>query len=643
MPDPEESLENPPAGAEEIAEKPLANPDDPHLEALLQYLKQSRGFDFTGYKRTSLMRRILKRMENVSIASYEQYVDYLEVYPDEFAQLFDTILINVTAFFRDTSAWDYIVNEAVPRMVKMKREGDAIRVWSAGCASGEEAYTLAMVLAEALGVQPVCERVKIYATDVDEHALTKARHAMYTAREVEGVPAPLLDKYFERVNHSFLFSKDLRRSVIFGRHNLIQDAPISRIDLLVCRNTLMYFNTETQARILARFHYALCEHGYLFLGKAETLMAYSNAFSPVDLKRRIFMKVQQGVSRDRMLTSLVPNGNGEDPSLLVGHLRVRETAFDASPVAQIVLDANNVLALANERARSLFGLTPDDLGRSFQDLSLSYRPIELRSLIDRVLNERMPFNVRDVEWKSPGGEVLTLEVTITPLVMGQTKLLGISIAFNDVTNAKRLQKQLQQTHHDLETAYEEVQSTNEELETTNEELQSTVEELETTNEELQSTNEELETMNEELQSTNEELETSNAELGERTVELNEVNNFLESILSSMRSGVIVVDSDFLIRIWNYRAEDFWGLRSDEVHGKNLLTLDIGLPVQELRKPIQECLSARDGAQEIALEAMNRRGQRFRCRISCSPLTSKAELRPGAVVLLDDDGPLRETK
>ena len=237
----------------------MMNPEDDNteLEQLLEYLRRSRGFDFTGYKRTSLMRRINNRMHAAGTPSYGGYTDYLEVHPEEFGRLFDTILINVTAFFRDPTAWEAVGSEVVPRILAGKRPGDPIRVWSAGCASGEEAYTLAMILAEALGIEGFRDRVKIYATDLDEEALTRARHAAYGAREVAGLPAELRAKYFEENNGLYTFHKDLRRSVIFGRHNLIQDAPISRIDLLSCRNTLMYLNTETQARILERLHFAL--------------------------------------------------------------------------------------------------------------------------------------------------------------------------------------------------------------------------------------------------------------------------------------------------------------------------------------------------------------------------------------------------
>jgi two-component system, chemotaxis family, CheB/CheR fusion protein len=263
---------------------------DQELEALLDYLKRHRGFDFTGYKRPSLARRIEKRMEAVGVASFGEYADYLEVHPGEFSALFNTILINVTSFFRDDGSWRFLADEVVPRL--LQRGEGPIRIWSAGCASGEEAYTIAMIFAEALGPDAYKERVKIYATDVDEQALTRGRQGLYYERDVEGVPPPLLRKYFDADDGQYVFKKDLRRQVIFGRHDLIGDAPISRVDLLVCRNTLMYLNSETQARILARFHFALTDGGILFLGRAETLLTQTSTFEPVDLKRRISSKVE---------------------------------------------------------------------------------------------------------------------------------------------------------------------------------------------------------------------------------------------------------------------------------------------------------------------------------------------------------------
>ncbi len=591
---------------------------DPEFENLLTYLRQSRGFDFTGYKRSTLMRRVRKRMQSLNLDNFGDYLDYLEVYPEEFNYLFNTILINVTAFFRDASAWQHLAEQVLPNLIQRKTNSDQIRIWSAGCASGEEAYTLAMLMSELLGAEDFRQRVKIYATDVDEEALNQARQAVYSAKDLQLIPPELKQKYFESVGNNYVFRQDLRRSVIFGRHDLLQDAPISRLDLLVCRNTLMYFNSETQGRILARFHFALNDSSYLFLGKAEMLLMHSSLFTPVDLKNRIFHKVSATNLRDRLLV-MANTADDESSSRLSRHIRLRDMAFDTAPIAQIVIDINGTLVLVNEQARTLFGLSPRDLSRPFQDLELSYRPVELRSLIERAYNERRAVNLTNVERYLSNAEIQYLDVQIRPLQDTDSSFLGVSIAFHDVTRYIQLQEALQRSRQDLET--------------TNEELQSTNEELETTNEELQSTNEELETMNEELQSTNEELQTINNELSERTTELNRTNIFLICILRSLQSGVVVIDKNSNILVWNHMLEDMWGLRSDEVLGKSLFGLDIGLPVEQLRSPIRDSLSGKRQFQEMIFDATNRRGRQIKCYLAITPLFG-TEME-GAVLMMAD--------
>jgi two-component system CheB/CheR fusion protein len=609
--------------------EPGSNQD---LEVLLDHLRRSRGFDFTGYKRTSLTRRIDKRMQAVGADSYLGYLDHLEVDPEEFTHLFNTILINVTSFFRDPPAWDFLSAEILPRLAGSKPRGEPIRMWSAGCASGEEAYSLAMASAEALGPEAVRERVKIYATDVDEEALNQARQARYSPRQVEGVPPELLGRYFDRDGTGYVFSKDPRRSVIFGRHDLIQDAPISRIDLLVCRNTLMYLNSDTQSHVLARFAFALREDGYLLLGKAEMLLAHSNLFTSVDLKRRVFQKVAGATLRDRLMV-LTDAGRPVDDSGLRED-RIRNAALEASPEAQIVVDAGGYLTIANNRARELFDLRMEDLNRPFQDLEISYRPLELRSKIQQVYVERRPSRIYEVEWPAALGEIAHLEVQIVPLIDQHQTLLGASIGFADVTRSRRYKEELEHANQGLEDAYAELQSTNEELETTNEELQSTVEELETTNEELQSTVEELETMNEEMQSTNEELQTINDELGQRTSELNQLNAFLESIWAGLGGAVVVLDPDLRVLVWNHGSEDLWGVRQEEVQGQHFLNLDIGLPVDQVRPALRRAMAAADGSRSTMVDATNRRGRPVRCRVTCSPLVGNDKAVRGVIVVME---------
>ncbi|MEA5462428.1 CheR family methyltransferase [Leptothoe sp. PORK10 BA2] len=610
------------------------------FEALLEFLRHSRGFDFTGYKRSSLQRRVTKQMQTRNLDTFGEYLDYLEVHPEEFTALFNTILINVTSFFRDQPAWDYLWHELLPDLLLAKPPDEPIRIWSAGCASGEEAYTVAMVLTEILGPVQFRQRVKIYATDVDDEALAEARHASYPASALEAIPPALRNKYFEPLTEgTYAFRTDLRRSVIFGRHDLVQDAPISRLDLLICRNALMYFNAETQGRILARLHFALNPAGAIFLGKAEMLLTHGNLFTPINLQHRIFKKVSSVSRRDHLLV-LSQSGDQEASGRLVEQGQLRDAAFNVGAVAQIVVDRTGNLIIANHLARSTFGINRQDLGRPLQDLEISYRPLELRSLIEQVYAGQQPSLLQDVARTLPDDTIQFLDVQLTPLRENDSELLGVSISFTDVTLYHDLQTEVQRSSQDLETANEELQSSNEELETTNEELQSTNEELETTNEELQSTNEELETMNEELQSTNEELQTINDELRLRTNEANQANAYLNSILASINAGVAVLDRQFNILTWNQQTEDFWGLRTEEVEGQSFWNLDIGLPVDQLREAIRACLNGADRT-EVVLETINRRGQAFTCRVTCTPLIGVDNQRQGVILLMERDSPSSE--
>ncbi|MFN2645313.1 MAG: CheR family methyltransferase [Burkholderiales bacterium] len=612
--------------------------DDGKFESLLEFLQRERGFDFTGYKRPSLIRRMRRRMQMVGIEEFDAYVEFLEVHPEEFAELFNTILINVTSFFRDEAAWDCLRSEVVPKLVAANAPHASVRIWSAGCASGEEAYTLAMVFAEAMGPDAFGKRVKIYGTDADEHALAQARLASYSPKELEGVPIALRERYFEETGGRFVFRADLRRSVIFGRHDLVQDAPISRLDLLVCRNTLMYFNAETQARIMNRFHFGLngdrSDPGYLFLGRAEMLLTHSTLFTPINIKNRIFAKVPPpGATRRPRAAAVLPlDGNGNHA---MHQDRLRDLALDETPVARLVVDTNGILAMANQKARMLFSIAASDIGRSLHDLEISYRPLELRSVIEQAYAERRPLTRSNIERRFGDGERQHFDITVAPLYDDMQTPVGVAITFLDVTRYARLSDDLQRSREEIQTANEELQSSNEELETTNEELQSSNEELETTNEELQSTNEELETMNEELQSTNEELQTVNIELRERTEEANRLNAFLESVVSSLRSAAVVVSPNLDVLMWNRRAEDLWGLRADEVQRQGLLNLDIGLPVAELRNVLRPCLSGEADYKETTLDAINRRGKSIKCRVTCSALVNPSGKRDGVILLMEE--------
>ena len=592
----------------------MTEPRDLAFERLLEFVRDARGFDFTGYKRPSLMRRLQRRMEAVGLETYDEYRTYLEGEPDEFVDLFNSILINVTAFFRDSEAWEFLGQEVIPQLLENAPRGSQLRLWSAGCSSGEEAYTMAMLFAHALGDDEFRNRIKIYATDVDEEALAQARQATYTQKQVSAVPPDLRERYFQPVDHGYVLRGELRRCVIFGRNDLLQDAPISRVDLLVSRNTLMYFEPDAQRRILSNFAFALKRRGFLMVGKAEALQSRTDLFEPFDLKRRVFVR-NPGAELPMRERPAVPRLEPETDEVEGGSLTA--AAFEQAPVAEVVVDPTGRVAALNHGARLMFGLKQEDLGRRLRDLELSYRPIDLPSSIEQTAAEGRAVRIPDVAWPSRNGD-RSLDVQVSPLVSSSGEPLGVSVSFTDVTRFRGLQDDLETARRSLETAYEE--------------LQSTVEELETTNEELQSTNEELETMNEELQSTNEELETMNDELRERTDEVLRTSAFLSSILANIHQAVIVVDRQLRVAAWSRPAADLWGLRADEAEGENFLNLDIGLPVGELRTAIRAVLTG-DEPEDLVVHGHNRRGQPVVCTVSFTPLRTFRDDVEGAILVM----------
>ena len=495
-----------------------------------------------------------------------------------------------------------------------------------------------MVLADLLGVEAYRERVKIYATDIDDDALGQARLATYTAKEIESVPAELRERYFERADQRFAFRKDLRRTVIFGRNNLVQDAPISRLDLLICRNTLMYFNAETQAPHPASLPLRARPGGRADARQVRDDDLASRSVRPVgpqDADLPQAAACVDGLSGECLRAGEVAATGRQRPR---GPRRlVRDRA--AGPGHRL---AHGRLAFANLPARALFQISREDIGRPFSELPLAHRPVDLLAPVERALRERRRVALGESSFAPERGDARQLDVTVAPLLSGDNVAIGAGITFEDVTRYAALQTELEGNRRDLELAYEELQSTIDELETTNEELQSANEELQTTNEELQSTNEELETMNEELQSTNEELETINDELRERTSELNQVNEFLEAILTSIGLGVAVLDPQQRVQIWNRRAEDLWGMRADEAIDHHFLSLDIGLPSEQLAPALRAVLSGASEREQAELEAINRRGRPIVCTATVlrlqSPGATDGKGVRGAIVMMEDRPP-----
>ncbi len=571
------------------------------FRALLETLSARYNFDFREYKEGSLARRIRTRMAQVHADSFAAYSQFLDANPIEHVALFNTILINVTTFFRDSDAWKALSDDVIPRLIDDAAESRSLRIWSAGCSSGEEPYSIAMLLAEHLGEAANTYTVKIYGTDVDEEALTAARHAAYRTEQLRDVPDRLVNRHFTRDGQLHRLRRDLRRWCIFGSHNLTQAPPLSHVDLLVCRNVLIYFTSELQERILTRFHYATREDGVLFLGRSESLLARSRLFTPVHPKWRIFQRTPSGSRQAAALlpeavpaqgAAIAPRGEVVAPGTRV------QRALEALPAAVLVIDASDTILSWNPAAEALFDVpTSDALARKFRDLDVSYRVEGLRARIEDVKARHASSRMDDVSFTRRNGDVVHADITVAPL-FDAYRLIGVLVYAIEATEHARLKEQMARIAEQHATAIEELQSTNEELETTNEELQSTNEELETTNEELQSTNEELETTVEELQSTNSELGALNAEVEARSIELKRLDAYHLGLLNSMEQSIFVTDRALVLTTWNQASERMWGLRAEQAVGRDLAALPLGEMVRMLRPALDTALK-RETTAEVA--------------------------------------------
>jgi two-component system CheB/CheR fusion protein len=639
-------------GRTEQAEESAAAADGT-FQRLLEKLSTEHGFDFREYKHASLARRIRVRMQQLQVETFERYIEHLEGHPDEHVALFNTILINVTGFFRDPPAWDVLCEEVMPRLVEQASESRSLRFWSVGCSSGEEAYTAAIVLAEQLGDDARHFNVKIYATDVDEEALSAARQGLYRAEDVKDVPTSLLERYFAREGQTYRFRRDLRRWVIFGRHNVVQDPPLSHIDLLMCRNVLIYFTSDLQEKILARFHYAVREGGHLFLGRSESLLARSRWFAPQNLKWRIFQRTTAAaptvaVAMLRAGQETVPAAGSRSLELPESVIRLQQVV-EALPTAIMVVDACDTIIIWNAAAEVMYDLPGEAaLSRKFRDLDISYRVEGLRSRIEDVRSRHIPARLEDVSFSRRSGEVVHVEISILPLLEGN-RVMAVVVAASEAEQI-RLKEQMTRVAEQHATGIEELQSTNEELETTIEELQSTNEELETANEELQSTNQELETTVAELQSTNQELETTvaelqaantelaslNSELERRGADLKQLDDYQRTVLASLGQAVIVLDRNGLVITWNPTAERMWGVHSDDVVGRLFWGLPIGDMPRLAGEPVSQVLAGEGDREVPAVPFMIPTGETRQAVLRLSPLRDSGGVIIGVVGVASPD-------
>ena len=537
------------------------------LKDLVRELAELRGVDFRGYKPTTLERRIRRRMQQLNLNTFPAYGDYIRQTPAEATELLNTVLINVTRFFRDAQAWEILRKDVLPVLLRGNGREGSLRVWCAGCATGEEPYSVAILLAELLGAKLKAYEIKIYATDHDENALNIARRAEYAPEVVRGVGDEIRAKYFTG-DRRLRVVRDVRRMVIFGRSNLLTDAPISHVDLLICRNVLIYFDAVAQAHILSRLKYALNEGGILFLGRSEPQLKGDTDFIPINAKWRIFQRCSPGANDGWPPAGkkiMATDGKQESQQALNTLKLYSDTLLSTLESGILIVDEEHIVVSQNEKVQQFFGLSGKMIGQKLQNTEFWQCCPELKQHLEE--SRTSPSEAIHFECRPSPGTVV--RVTVKPIPGESARNhIGTLIYMENVTSPVALQS----TIEELQSTGAELQSTNEELETTNEELQSTNEELETTNEELQSTNEELETTNEELQSLNEELETTNEELSSRTRELDEMNARYSEMMERMPWPVLLVQDDAIIYMFNSAAQKLFGFAKPSEKGMRLQEL-----------------------------------------------------------------------
>jgi two-component system CheB/CheR fusion protein len=580
-------------------------------------LQAAHGVDFTLYKPSTIERRIARRMVLHHVEKIEDYISILSSEAHELANLYDDLLIGVTSFFRDGEPYDALKNIVFPRLLENRGTGAPLRIWVAGCSSGEEAYSTAIALLEYLGDRAGSFRIQIFATDIDEEALGRARAAVYSTTIELDVSPERLRRFFVATDGGYRVSRQVRDLVVFARHDVGKDPPFSRLDLVTCRNVLIYMQTALQRKVLRIFQYALNPEGYLVLGTSESVGDAADIYSLLDRKQKIYVKKNlppSGVfdfSFSGRPGGAGHEGDAEEPktAVNVAQLADRKVMERYAPPGVIVDERLEVLQF---RGRTGSYLEPAP-GMATLSLFKLCRPellVPLRTVVHKVLADKLQSASATVTLPREHG-LRHVSVDVMPLLdtAGRKCLL---ILFHEVAaspadgEASKTEAapsgdpRVAELERELATSKEYLQATIEELEASNEELQSANEELQSSNEELQSTNEELETSKEELQSTNEELATVNDELQNRMTQLSVANDDLQNVFSNAEPAIVIVGADLRIRRFSAKAEELLGL------GRG----DVGRPIAYLRN----VMSARD-IEEIAAESVasvSSRQVRVRC-------------------------------
>ncbi|MBA3379044.1 MAG: PAS domain-containing protein [Chloroflexia bacterium] len=564
------------------------------LQTFLDQICEHSGIDFSSYKQPTILRRLHRRMVATGQSGIPEYIRHVRNEPAERQRLISSFLIKVTEFFRDPELFTHLEENVLPELIQQaEARGEDLRIWSAGCATGEEAYSLAIMVSDLLREDEAAPNVRIFATDLDDDAVAFARRGIYPARSLRNLPETMVHRHFVKFGNDYEVSKHLRSMLVFGQHDLGQRAPFPRIDLILCRNVLIYFTPALQRRALQLFAFSLRAAGYLVLGKSETVNPLAEFFAVDEPRLKIYGRIGDRVlfppsrmhditpgssSPPRLtgpLRGVQPASPGREPARARIGLSDAVHALLGVPCGVVVVDRDYDIHYLNSEARRLFGIHTTALDQDFVHLIHHFDARAIRRAIDRVAATGTPAELILQAIDSPTDARRTVSFTCSPHERGDGRELTLFVlSAIDVTEREELRQRHAVAENDvgrLVTANEEVllaneelastilslRSKNEELLVSVEEIQAATEEVETLNEELQASNEELETLNEELQATVEERNTTNNDMRARSIEMQEVaaeaestRQQLRSIVDGVEGAVVVVDADGVVVLEN---------------------------------------------------------------------------------------------
>ncbi|MBZ9794365.1 CheR family methyltransferase [Mesorhizobium sp. ES1-4] len=634
----------------------LANEDDDQMadidkvrEQIYGILRSHSGHDFSGYKTKTFLRRIKRRMQIAQIPSTSAYIDWLKKDPREVMSLFRDLLINVTSFFRDPDAFELLERRIIPQLFDGKTASDTVRVWVPGCATGEEVFSIGILLREHMETLSAVPRVQIFATDIDEPALAVARAARYPEALLKGLSAERKQRFFNGDGESYVISNEIRELCIFSPHSVIRDPPFSRMDLVSCRNLLIYFGQPIQSRVLPVFHYALKPGGYLFLGTSESIGQHDNLFATVDKKHRLF-QAREHASPHIRLPALIGDGpSGVLPAETAGLKKgaigyplrqaVEAQVLERFAPPHVLVNAEGDVVYYSARTGKYLEAPQGIPSRQLLTMARRGLRLDLRAALREATTTRRTVVRENLGVEEDDERVQPIRLTIEPLAeRSNTEPLylvlfepsGPTQPRSDADGGGHDSDSTADLERELRDTRERLQSTIEEYETALEEVKSSNEELVSVNEEAQSTNEELEASKEEMQSLNEELNTINAELTSKIDELDRANSDLRNLFESTEIATIFLDRSLVVRTFTPAASSFFSLRPSDV-GRPLTDLSSQLDYPELKQHIDKVFETGETLDHHL--ARDARGQFHMVRIN--PYRDKGNKIQGVVVTLVD--------